>query len=650
MPKSNQEDFHKALVWAKEPEAGPTYVRDVILSLEEAHRQGNEAASKRAVEALARAMGIIPSSEKEPKRPPESAPPLDTSLAKLLETEKQQKALLRYVSRQLDVTRRRIAEVMKEPEQKEPSESQEEPVFSGESILVGRGAGSQDAPGNDCPVAKELKKDMGKGTIETDEQRFKQDLVLGHMLRRFNGQKLYNPSTGKTAQMDLSQVGPSKKEVTWRALANIVVLVFGMALPLSRIEKMFGKRGFARSTVVDHIAYVAERLLPSYVAMASELAACEVLQGDDCVSRVTEITRYNRDFKIWQSEKAKAKDETSFLKSNPEPKAPWKGMSPDSLTMRLADELDFTFAHFKKGSASTKVRLHTSVLSGEVRQGDTRSRVILYRSHLGSVGNLLSRILLSRKPSHGPLVFVGDLSSSNFVTDKDIEKKVSITYAGCTSHARRPFKRHFDQAPDDCLEALDYFRALFHIEELIEDGRQASKEKIRKGTGLLFWNDLKTLCEGLSERWSPSTALGEAAQYVLGNFDALTLYCKDMRLPLSNDLSERLLRYEKLMDRSSFGRETIEGRVRYDIVRSFWQSCVAAQVDPTFALLEVMLTKPSEVSSRPADFTPQAIAKRLASDRERCAHLDRVLNTSNLASLVTYKVYDPNMPREVDEL
>ena len=199
------------------------------------------------------------------------------------------------------------------------------------------------------------------------------------------------------------------------------------------------------------------------------------------------------------------------------------------------------------------------------------------------------------------------------------------------------------------MEALDYFRALYHIEDIIAELNPTLKAELRadkvKGS-MSFWNDLKTLCESMLDKWSPATALGEGIRYVLNHFEKLTLYCRDNRIPLSNDLSERLLRFEKLMDSSSFGRETIEGRARYDVIRSFFQSSLCADIDPAFSLLEILVTPSELVSAAPKNYTPQAIARRLKNDPERMALLNTILTTSELSPLIKYVKTDPNGPME----
>jgi hypothetical protein len=627
-------------------------VRNVILALGDLKSAGDEGQlrARRAVEALARAMGIVPSSEKvsPPKRPIKSSMAVDEEILGLLNDERKLKELQRYVSRKLKIVQKNIAASQKRKEEEGQGE-RDENTESTEIILAGGTPASGKKEDSSHPPDEECKNAMGDNSFESDVEHGKTDLVFDNTYRVIKGKKIYDPKTGRTATMDLSLVGPPGKQITWRALVNIMVLVFGLAMPAARIEKLFGKKGFGRNNISDYCAYIAERLLPVYIAMAEAIATCPVVMGDDCVSRVSDITRYRRDLRNWKTLRKKADNKKQFEEENPVPEAPWVKLGPESLTGQLQAELDFDFAHNKlNGDKGPKTRLHTSLLSGELENGNPKSRIVIYRSHLGSVGNLLSRVLLGRKTSHGPLTFVGDLSSSNRISDPEVQKRIQVTYAGCASHARRPFKRHFDHDPEDCEVALDLFRSLFHLEDIMKGTSKKFKAETRADNSMWSWNELKSLCIEMQEKWSPATALGEGIQYVLGNFEQLTLYCRDLRLPVSNDLSERLLRYEKLMDRSSFGRETIEGRARYDIIRSYWQTCVSAGVDPTFALLEVLVTPQKTVLKNPENYIPQSIVQRHAANPERVDLLNRILHAKDFSSLIKYKIHDPNMPLDED--
>ena len=106
----------KAIDWANSTDATPEFVRNVILNLQQAQQKGEqgEAAAKRAVDALARAMGLIPSSEKTPKvKVAKSVPLADDDLEGLQASEKDLKSLLRYVSRQHKKIQKQIKEAFK---------------------------------------------------------------------------------------------------------------------------------------------------------------------------------------------------------------------------------------------------------------------------------------------------------------------------------------------------------------------------------------------------------------------------------------------------------------------------------------------------------------------------------------------------------
>jgi hypothetical protein len=89
-----------------------------------------------------------------------------------------------------------------------------------------------------------------------------------------------------------------------------------------------------------------------------------------------------------------------------------------------------------------------------------------------------------------------------------------------------------------------------------------------------------------------------------------------------------------MMDRSSFGRETIEGRARYDLIRFLYQTALFAKIGPAVALIDVFITHPAVVSASSETYTPQAISKLLQKDPERCELIETILTTPKFAPLV----------------
>ena len=124
-----------------------------------------------------------------------------------------------------------------------------------------------------------------------------------------------------------------------------------------------------------------------------------------------------------------------------------------------------------------------------------------------------------------------------------------------------------------------------------------------------IWNEIRTECEKLAKKFSASTPLGEGARYVLRNFEALTVYLKRGDLPASNNQTERLLRFEKLSERNTYGSKTIEGRMRMDVLRSILTTCRFSGLNESLYLLKLLITPADELSENARNYTPHAINK-----------------------------------------
>jgi len=112
----------------------------------------------------------------------------------------------------------------------------------------------------------------------------------------------------------------------------------------------------------------------------------------------------------------------------------------------------------------------------------------------------------------------------------------------------------------------------------------------------------------MTERWSAATKLGTGARYIVKHFEKLTAYLDDPRLEATNNLRERMLRTEKLIEGSSMFRRSLEGRHSLDVVRTVLQTAVAAGV-PVHAYLEsVLRADAAKVTEHPERFTPRSWA------------------------------------------
>jgi hypothetical protein len=284
------------------------------------------------------------------------------------------------------------------------------------------------------------------------------------------------------------------------------------------------------------------------------------------------------------------------------------------LKVQIGREMEFESQ--RKNGSGPKQALNTTVLTGRTDADDPRSEVVFYRSHLGSLGNLLEMVLARRRTKAKKVTVQADLSTTNLVTDPKLTSRFDIELVGCSAHARRPFAQHQDHDPVFAPALLDLFGELALHEQLLDRfGRNFENTMaIRQADSKRIWGTIREVCQALALRWTKATPLGKAVRYVITHFTRLTAYLNNPRLQPTNNLRERMLRTEKLIEKSSMFRKSIEGRVVLDILRTILQTAVAAGVPPHKYLVDVMKAEPKDVGENPEFYTPYAWAKRHCTD------------------------------------
>jgi hypothetical protein len=159
---------------------------------------------------------------------------------------------------------------------------------------------------------------------------------------------------------------------------------------------------------------------------------------------------------------------------------------------------------------------------------------------------------------------------------------------------------------------LHLFTGLAMHEQLLDEvGRNRDNVlAVRQADSRRLWGNIKELATTMTAKWSKSTKLGAAARYILKHYDTLTAYLDDPRLQPTNNLQERMLRTEKLIENSSMFRLSLEGRFVLDIIRTMLQTAVAARVPVREYLVDVLRADAEEIERHPERFTPHAWAAR----------------------------------------
>ncbi|MFN0248602.1 MAG: transposase [Kofleriaceae bacterium] len=426
-----------------------------------------------------------------------------------------------------------------------------------------------------------------------------------------------------------SEYGPPQYAVTWDAMATLATLVAQFAIPFNRLATMFSTpaKRFTAGALARMLHYVARRFMPVYLELANQLANSEILAGDDTSCRVLEVSRYfaaspaPTDPRPWDAYRTpSAAEKTIELCEKTRVDRMKRRDEGDRSAVRTSQETPslgallgcrFGFESPRRNGDGPKEALHISVISGRSVAEDPQSLIVFYRSHIGSCGNLLESLLKKRDPKLRKVTLQGDMSTTNLVTSPKMRTLFDILQIGCSAHARRPFAVHEDDDPDACAHMLHLFLGLaIHEQQLDVFGRNRDNVlAVRENDSRQTWNDILVLAKKMEAKWSKATKLGAGARYIINHFDALTAYLSDPRLEPTNNMRERMLRLEKLIEGSSMFRCSLEGRFVLDVVRTILQTAVAAGVPVHEYLVSVMRTSDVDIKNHPNCFTPRAWAE-----------------------------------------
>jgi Transposase IS66 family len=589
------------VTWVKEAESVPTDIRSGfkrVLAVYSNLSQG-PARAKRTLTALRLAMGIIPKSERgKSLNPGAAAAPVAAQVctegwdAERLKAFEVIQTKRKELSRQKSDYDRMLKNLGHRPAKGEPEQMSFELARPNE-MLFSFPVGLREETIKEPKVErmKEFGKTVGLHAAHDRPKRVNVQIIVTEI--QYKVETVTDPETGKSVRASMVDEGPEGCLYTWGAIANLMKLHVGFAIPIHRLSLIIGQPEFTPSNIYRALRRTALSLLPIYLYLAEELSDAQILSGDDTVTKVLERT---------------------------------EAAAPDALSRQIDEEL--TFAHPYANGKGIKQSLNVSLLIGKPKP-DPRSTIRFFRTHVGSVGNLLNTILTWRKPQSGSVIFQGDLSNTNLPTP-EMRERFKLALAGCGAHARRPFWRYREQDESLCYFMLRGFLLLSRVEKTI-DARGRTHErvlKLRGRYGRWIWHALRNRCiaattgvvpspgtypRGIQPNvWPKGSELNAASVYVINHFESLTLYLDHPALEYTNNGSERGVRIEKCMLSSSKFRKTRDGRAVLDVLRTINSTCTAAGIDPE-AYLRYVYKHEADVHDHPERFTPYAVARILES-------------------------------------
>jgi transposase len=171
--------------------------------------------------------------------------------------------------------------------------------------------------------------------------------------------------------------------------------------------------------------------------------------------------------------------------------------------------------------------------------------------------------------------------------------------AGCWAHAFRKFEEALPDHPEAQL-ALTPIGKLYEIDERAGDDLELRAELRR--------NESSVVIAGLKDwLWSQAVlktlSIGKAAAYVIANWDRLTRFLEDPRIPLDNNATERGIRGPVVGRRNHFGSKSRRGTQVAATLYTILETAKLHDIDPGQYVRAAVLAADAGQILLPWDFT-----------------------------------------------
>jgi transposase len=197
----------------------------------------------------------------------------------------------------------------------------------------------------------------------------------------------------------------------------------------------------------------------------------------------------------------------------------------------------------------------------------------------------------------GPKYFLKDfrevLLADGYAGYNGVVAGNQITRAGCWAHARRKFVEAEKTAPAIAREAVEQVRLLYDVERQGKDLSAEARLRLRQRDSAPVLAGLKEKLLGWKEQLLPKHPMAEAVSYVLGQWEELTVFCRDGAVPVDNNLSEREMKRVVLNRKNSLFVGNPRGGRTAAILASLTSTCRRHQVDPQRYLTQLLVNLPA---------------------------------------------------------
>lgn len=183
----------------------------------------------------------------------------------------------------------------------------------------------------------------------------------------------------------------------------------------------------------------------------------------------------------------------------------------------------------------------------------------------------------------------------------------AVQLAHCLAHGRRKFVDIAQNFPRECLHVLEELAKVYHQDQIAKEQKMSPGERLKhhKKFSRPVMQELKTWIEECLEgKVEPNSSLGQALKYLKKHWRKLTLFLRDGKAPLDNNICERAIKKAVLNRKNAMFYRTLNGAQVGDLYMSLIHSCELNGVDPSHYLCTLQRQGPSELQERPHAWMP----------------------------------------------
>jgi transposase len=200
----------------------------------------------------------------------------------------------------------------------------------------------------------------------------------------------------------------------------------------------------------------------------------------------------------------------------------------------------------------------------------------------------------------------GSVLTDGFSGYNRVRKMPGVRHGNCWSHARREFFERIGDFPKEATEAVELIDELFRLERTAKSFEEL--RVVRRNQSSIQIEKLRRWMLEVREKFLPQDGITKAIDYCLKLWPGLTLFLKDLSLPLTNNDAERALRHVVMGRKNFLGSKSIDGADVAATLYTVIETAKRAGLDPKKYLCYVL----TEAWNGAKPLSPLNLARRLA--------------------------------------